>query len=122
MKSFTSRNVQLIYISALLISISQLSLPAVTTLAAGDMLILGQQSDNPDMFSWVTFVDIDAGTKIRFTDRGVTSAGTFGANSEGRCRLTPRQGESLTRSSMLRCAAGVAFGRPEHPSPIRKAD
>lgn len=46
---------------------------AQTTLAAGDIVVLQLQGDDPDTFAFVTFVDIDAGTGIFFTDCGVSS-------------------------------------------------
>lgn len=58
-----------------------------TSLSAGDIAIIGINADNPDDFSFVLLVDIDAGTEIRFTDSGVLSDGSFRAN-EGAVRYT----------------------------------
>lgn len=58
-----------------------------TSLSAGDIAIIGVNSDNPDDFSFVLLVDIDAGTEIRFTDSGVLSDGSFRAN-EGAVKYT----------------------------------
>lgn len=58
-----------------------------TSLSAGDIAIVGVNSDNPDDFSFVLLVDIDAGTEIRFTDSGVRSDGSFRAN-EGAVKYT----------------------------------
>ncbi|WP_298511752.1 T9SS type A sorting domain-containing protein [uncultured Kordia sp.] len=46
---------------------------AQTTLAPGDIVVIQLQGDDPDSFAFVTFVDIDAGTGIFFTDCGVSS-------------------------------------------------
>ncbi|WP_299489951.1 choice-of-anchor I family protein [Acaryochloris sp. IP29b_bin.137] len=58
-----------------------------TSLSAGDIAIIGINADNPDDFSFVLLVDIDAGTEIRFTDSGVLSDGSFRAN-EGAVKYT----------------------------------
>lgn len=46
---------------------------AQTTLAPGDIAVIQNQSDTPDEFVFVTFVDIAAGTGIYFTDCGTTT-------------------------------------------------
>lgn len=56
---------------------------AQTVLAPGDIAILGIQADTPDDFQFVTFVELAAGTEIRFTDSGVLSDGTFRGNEGG---------------------------------------
>lgn len=48
-----------------------------TALVGGDIAILGMNADNPDDFSFVTFVWIEAGTQISFTDSGWLAAGGF---------------------------------------------
>lgn len=58
-----------------------------TSLSADDIAIIGINADNPDDFSFVLLVDIDAGTEIRFTDSGVLSDGSFRAN-EGAVKYT----------------------------------
>ena len=58
-----------------------------TTLAPGDIAIIGVNSDNPDDFSFVLLTDITAGTEIFFTDSGILSDGSFRAN-EGAVRYT----------------------------------
>ncbi|MEL6319401.1 MAG: ExeM/NucH family extracellular endonuclease, partial [Cyanobacteria bacterium J06626_14] len=58
-----------------------------TILSAGDLAVIGVNSDNPDAFSFVLLVDIDAGTEIFFTDNGVFSDGSFRAN-EGVVKYT----------------------------------
>ncbi len=55
---------------------------AVTVLAPGDLAIIAFQVDTPDQFAFLTFVPIDAGTEIKFTDNGWTDAGAL-ATSEG---------------------------------------
>ena len=58
-----------------------------TTLAAGDLAIIGFNADNPDEFAFVLLVDIEAGTEITFTDSGVKSDDTFRGN-EGAAKFT----------------------------------
>mgnify|MGYP001198042089 CR=1 FL=1 len=58
-----------------------------TTLAAGDLAIIGFNADNPDEFGFVLLVDIEAGTEITFTDSGVKSDDTFRGN-EGAAKFT----------------------------------
>ncbi len=41
-----------------------------TTLAAGDIAIVGYDADNPDDFAFVVLRDIEVGTAITFTDNG----------------------------------------------------
>lgn len=46
-----------------------------TTLAAGDIAIIGVNVDDPDSFAFVVLTDIEAGTQITFTDNGWTGTG-----------------------------------------------
>ncbi|MEA5471001.1 ExeM/NucH family extracellular endonuclease [Spirulina sp. 06S082] len=48
-----------------------------TTLAAGDLAILGFNFDNPDTFAFVLLTDVSVGTKINFTDKGWRNDGSF---------------------------------------------
>jgi len=48
-----------------------------TTLSRGDIAFTAIRTDDPDSFSFVTFVDIAAGTKIVFTDNGWQENGTL---------------------------------------------
>ncbi|MBR9913319.1 MAG: T9SS type A sorting domain-containing protein [Algicola sp.] len=50
---------------------------AQTTLVPGDIAILWYQADTPDSFAFTTFVDLEGGTQILFTDCGAVPAGTF---------------------------------------------
>jgi len=50
---------------------------AQTTLSPGDIAITGANCDNPDDFSFLLLVDIEAGTVIKFTDNGWFAAGGF---------------------------------------------
>lgn len=51
-----------------------------TSLNAGDIAIIGINSDNPDTISFVALTDLSKDTEIKFTDNGVTSTGTLRAN------------------------------------------
>ena len=53
-----------------------------TTLAAGDIAILGINCDDPDDFAFLMLKDITTGTIINFTDDGWFAAGGF-RNTEG---------------------------------------
>ncbi|MEI8293696.1 MAG: YDG domain-containing protein [bacterium] len=53
-----------------------------TTLAAGDILFLQYDADNPDKCTFVTMVDLNPGTVINFTDNGFSSS-TTGYTGEG---------------------------------------
>ena len=44
--------------------------PAATFLQKGDIQIVAYASDNPDAFAFVTWVEIEVGTEIYFTDKG----------------------------------------------------
>jgi hypothetical protein len=60
-----------------------LSLPARgQSLSAGDIAIIGVNSDNPDAFGFVALVDIPAGEVIGFTDHGWQASGSFRANED----------------------------------------
>ena len=61
----------------MLFSVSYLN--AQTTLSAGDLAVIGVNCDTPDDFAFLLLVDIDAGTLIKFTDKGWLSAGGFRA-------------------------------------------
>src|SRR2546421_7967713 len=55
---------------------SQPLLAAETTLATGDIVFTGRITNQiPDSFSFVTFVPLDPGTVIYFTDNGWTGTG-----------------------------------------------
>lgn len=51
-----------------------------TTLGAGDIVITGFNSDNPDQFTFVLLTDVSNTTTINFTDNGWLSAGGFYTN------------------------------------------
>ena len=50
---------------------------AQTTLAPGDIAVFWYQADTPDKFAFTTFVAVDPGTQIIFTDCGAVPNGTF---------------------------------------------
>jgi hypothetical protein len=63
--------------AALLLAASVLPASAQTTLAAGEVAVVGFASDTPDAVSLVLLRNIEAGTEIRVTDNGWTNAGAF---------------------------------------------
>jgi hypothetical protein len=54
----------------LLIFPSYYAFPQTTQLQPGDIAIIGFNFKNPDEFSFITFVDLNPGTIIYFTDSG----------------------------------------------------
>ncbi len=88
----------------LLLSIMSLSIysNAQTTLAPGDIAIFQNQTDTPDTFSFVTFVDLAANTGVYFTDCGVLSNGFFQSPClEGAVKYTVPAG-GITAGTIIR--------------------
>jgi predicted extracellular nuclease/2',3'-cyclic-nucleotide 2'-phosphodiesterase (5'-nucleotidase family) len=54
-----------------------------TTLAAGDIAIVGYDATNPDDFAFVVLRDVEAGTAISFTDNGWSSSANAFRTGEG---------------------------------------
>ena len=82
---------------------------AQTVLAPGDIVVFWNQADTPDQFAFVTFVDLDPGTVIYFTDCGVVPAGTFDplGCGEGAVSYTvPSGGKAI--GDVVQWADGVA--------------
>ena len=65
------------------LTIGMTSVQAQTVLAPGDIAIFWYQADTPDSFAFTTFVAIDPGTQIIFTDCGAVPAGTFDPAGSG---------------------------------------
>jgi len=74
--------------------------PPPTALAAGDIAFLQYDSDNPDKFTFITLVDLAAGTVINFTDNGFASA-TAGRTGEGFLTFTVPNGTTYTAGSVF---------------------
>jgi predicted extracellular nuclease len=51
--------------------------PQATTLAAGDIAIVGYNADDPDQFAFVLLTNVTAGTQVNFTDNGWLANGAF---------------------------------------------
>ena len=76
---------KLFLLSLLILFTITFKVPA-TTLSAGDIAIVGFNSDDPDEFAFVCLKDIDAGTVIIFTDCGWSSGSLSGfttSNADG---------------------------------------
>ncbi len=56
----------------------------ITLLNIGDITIIGFNSNTPDNFSFVTWVDLPANSKIKFTDNAFLAAASANAASNGR--------------------------------------
>ena len=90
-------------------------------LNAGDIAILGFQSDDPDKFAFIVLTDLDGGTEIKFTDNGWTGTGfrtgegtlTWTAPSEGLDKgsiITVNYGTGWTATSGTITSSGsIAF-------------
>ena len=77
--------VQLIPRSAGIVAIGIFSLlstvgHAITILSPSDIMILGGNTDSPDGFAFVTWVALDAGTQIGFTDGSYLGSGNWNGN------------------------------------------
>lgn len=89
-----------------------------TTLAVGDIVVFQNQADTPDDFAFVTFVDIDAGTGIYFTDCGVDSGGfRTPACTEGAVKYTVPAG-GLSAGDIVRFSANASDFAPYSDSRI----
>ena len=81
---------------------------AQTVLSAGDIAIVGIKTDNPDNFSFVLLVDIEAGTEIRFTDSGWKDTNTFRGNEGAKKYTAPTALAKGTLISLVGNAADFA--------------
>lgn len=79
----------------LLLTLLPLMSLAQTTLVAGDIAIIHNQTDTPDDFAFVTFVDLLPGTEIVFTDCGADAAGFNTPCTEGAYKYTVPAGGHL---------------------------
>lgn len=61
-----------------------IKLSAQTTLAVGDITIIGFNSNAPDNFSFVTWVPLTNNTYIKFTDNGFLSSNSANGNNNAR--------------------------------------
>ncbi|MEM6722095.1 MAG: T9SS type A sorting domain-containing protein [Bacteroidota bacterium] len=72
--------------------ITNASYGQATVLVPGDIVIFHHQADTPDDFAFVTFVDINEGTGIFFTDCGASSTGFPASCNEGAVKYTAPTG------------------------------
>ncbi|MCK4659054.1 MAG: endonuclease [Phycisphaerae bacterium] len=68
--------------TALLVILAFVS-PARDDVSAGDIAIIGYQSDDPDKLAFVVLEPVEAGEAIRFTDSGWQAGGSFRAYEGG---------------------------------------
>jgi RHS repeat-associated protein len=78
-------------VAGLLLALRPTNSQAQTVLQAGDIIITGVNTDNPDVFAFVPLVDLAAGTKVLFTDNGWYQNGGF-RNNEGVITFTAPAG------------------------------
>jgi len=76
-------------------------------LNAGDIAILGFQSDTPDKFAFIVLTDLIAGTEIKFTDNGWKEDNTFTTN-EGTLTWTVPSG-GLNKGSIITMNYGTEW-------------
>lgn len=96
-----------------------------TTLAAGDLAIVGYNSTNPDQLAVVALKAMDAGTVFTYTDYGWKADGTLRVGGEGYITVTLNQaitlGQVMTFSSdangvVSNVAASFVYdGQPNTP-------
>jgi hypothetical protein len=86
------------------------------SLTNGDIAITGMKTNgSPDAFTFVTFIELDAGTRIFFTDngwtgsafRGVTSADYDG--SEGTLVFEVKSGQTIAAGTVINSTLGTGF-------------
>jgi len=71
-------------LSAVLILVQAQTVFAQTTLNRGELVVLNTNADGDDGFSFMSLVDLDAGTKVHFTDVGWRiSTGAFKTTNDG---------------------------------------
>ncbi|MFY0591813.1 hypothetical protein [Roseivirga sp.] len=84
-----------------------------TSLSAGDLAIIWVQADIPDDFAFVTFVNVDAGTVIYFTDAGTFAGGGFPSSStEGVVQYTAPIGGLSAGSTVKYSESASDFSTP----------
>lgn len=79
--------------------LSHCCLFAQSSLQAGDIAIIGSKTADPDDFAFVLLKDIQTGTKIVFTDKGIYSDNTF-RTDEGAVVFTANQ--SMSAGKIIR--------------------
>ncbi|HEV7402368.1 MAG TPA: hypothetical protein VGO11_05555, partial [Chthoniobacteraceae bacterium] len=78
----------ILFLTAMVWSPLASTLQAQTALNAGDIVILGFNTSNPDTVSVGLLTNIAAGTTFTLTDNGWAAGGGFGATSEGTLTFT----------------------------------
>ncbi|OIP60358.1 MAG: hypothetical protein AUK34_06455 [Ignavibacteria bacterium CG2_30_36_16] len=76
------------------VNAATLELTFVTELAAGDIVIVGLNTDDPDEFSFVPLVNIAGGVSINFTDNGWQASGSLRATEGTLIWTAPSYGAS----------------------------
>jgi hypothetical protein len=86
------------------------------TLTNGDIAITGMKTNgSPDAFTFVTFVDLGAGTRIFFTDNGWTGSAFRGSTatdydgSEGALVFEVKSGQSIAAGTVINSTLGTGF-------------
>ncbi len=92
--------------AGLLLALRPASSQAQTVLTAGDVIITGVNSTDPDVFSFVPLVDLAAGTQVLFTDNGWYQNGGF-RNTEGVATFTAPAG-GVPRGKLITYSSNAA--------------
>jgi hypothetical protein len=109
MKKYLLRKTIFAFISLIFFNLSSI---AQTTLAIGDISIIGFNSNTPDNFAFVTWVNLSPNTVIKFTDNGFLSAGSANATNNGRggenfVTWTNNTGSTIVAGTVIRIENGT---------------
>lgn len=78
------------------------------TMDVGDIMIVGYRSDSPDGLSFVTWVDLPAGTELHFTDKGWKADNTFRDGEDVVTWTAPAEGLDAGAVVVMNFGAGSA--------------
>ena len=96
---------------------------AVTDLEAGDLALMAFNSDNPDAFAFVAWVDVEAGTEISFTDDGYKADGSWRRAETQILTWTNSTGGTVPAGTVVVIDGGVAdLGNASGSMPYLSAD
>jgi len=88
------------------VTAATLELTFVTELAAGDIVIVGLNTDDPDEFSFAPLVNIAGGVSINFTDNGWQASGSLRATEGTLIWTAPSYG--ISTGMIINISGGVS--------------
>eukprot|EP00965_Chrysotila_dentata_P166069 5483111-Pleurochrysis_carterae.AAC.1 len=83
--------------------------PLASPSSAGDVAIIGFNSDNPDSILIVALADLPGGRQYKLTDNGWYSGGGFRSNEGVFTWTVPSGGQSVGTTTLLETSGGVAL-------------